>query len=236
MTKTTRQQAFNKAKAEVKDTKYTRPNKYIKWYLGNQKTTEKPSWCGMFVAYVFKKLCNDPALLEGCQNMAYVPNIYNWAKSKNKLTKKPELMDLIIFDWEVNGKLDRDHVGFFVKDLGNGYIQTLEGNTSNASNGDGDCVQIRKRSKSYVGAYIKLDYKDEAKEVKVEPNKTYQTLIQLNLRDKNATSGKALCKIPSGQRFTGKPDKNGWLKVEYKGKNGYIRVKSETRIYAKEVK
>lgn len=58
--------------------------------------------------------------------------------------------------------MDRDHVGFFVKDNGNGTITTIEGNTSNCSDGNGDCVQQRIRDKKFVCTYIRLPYKAES--------------------------------------------------------------------------
>lgn len=158
--KPTRQEWYQAALAEVKDTKYIRPNKYIKYYFGSN-TGIKCSWCGIFVYYVLKKKLSAGYLLQGCSNVAYVPTIYNWGKKYKKITTKPKMGDLVLFDWEINGYLNLDHVGFFVKDLGKGKIQTIEGNTSSVSNGDGDHVQVRTRSKAYVACYISLDYADE---------------------------------------------------------------------------
>lgn len=159
MATTTATKLINLAKGEIQNSKYGRPNKYTRWFYGNN--TAAP-WCGIFVAYVIKYLCQDTDLLKGCQNPAYVPNIYNWAKEKGYVKMSPKKGDLIIFDWECgNGKFDKDHVGFFVKDNGNGTITTIEGNTSSISDGNGDCVQQRIRDKKWVGCYIRLPYKEE---------------------------------------------------------------------------
>jgi hypothetical protein len=49
-------------------------------------------------------------------------------------------MKVVLFDWRF------DHTGIFVKDLGNGYFQSIEGNTSLANQSNGGQVQLRKRS------------------------------------------------------------------------------------------
>ena len=50
------------------------------------------------------------------------------------------------------------------------------------------------------------------------------TMENLNLRDKASTSGRILTTIPKGKTVTilSEKDENGWYKVSYDGKTGYV--------------
>ena len=54
--------------------------------------------------------------------------------------------------------------------------------------------------------------------------KTATTTGNLNLRDKASTGGKILTTIPKGKTVTilSEKDANGWYKVSYGGKTGYV--------------
>lgn len=156
-TKLTADKVLTKAKSQVRDKSYGSNNKYTKWYYGKSTSA---AWCGIFVKYVIEKLCEDKELLCGCTNFAYVPTVWNWAKSKGYLKSKtytPQAGDLVIFDWTVDNELSRDHIGFVICDRGT-YISTVEGNTSSVSQGNGGCVQLRERNKKYVAGYVRLPY------------------------------------------------------------------------------
>ena len=71
------------------------------------------------------------------------------------LDYSPQPGDVVLFDWGRNG--DTDHVGFVVKDNGNGTITTLEGNTS--GDAGGSCVAIKTRDRSDVYGYCTLNGK-----------------------------------------------------------------------------
>ena len=141
-----------RAKKGVKRGSYGSPNKFSRWFgFGNQVV----AWCAIYVYYI---LCatGGKSLMAGCSNKAYCPSVWNWAKNKGYTRTSPKKGDLVLYDWEKDGVCD--HIGFVIKDLGNGYIQTIEGNTSNTSNGNGGCIQIRTRSKSLVKGYVRLPY------------------------------------------------------------------------------
>ena len=69
----------------------------------------------------------------------------------------PQPGDVVLFDWGRNGC--NDHVGFVVKDNGNGTITTLEGNTS--GDAGGSCVAIKIRDRSEVYGYCTLNRNNE---------------------------------------------------------------------------
>lgn len=104
-------------------------------------------WCGDFVAYVYR--------LAGSKSVTR-----SWAAvrllslvSGVRRTSSPKRGDLVRFTF--------DHVGLFDKDLGNGSIQTIEGNTgasgavSDSSTG-GDGVYRKVRSKYLVSDYLRV--------------------------------------------------------------------------------
>lgn len=75
--------------------------------------------------------------------------------------------------------------------------------------------------------------------------KTATTTGNLNLRDKASTGGKILTTIPKGKTVTilSEKDANGWYKVSYGGKTGYVsggatqqQIESQERHKQKEKK
>jgi len=104
-------------------------------------------WCGDFVAYCYRLAGSDLVNRSwaSVQALDDQPGI--------KETTKPREGDLVTFDF--------DHVGMFLRDLGNGEIETVEGNTGasgavsdSATGGDG--VYRKKRSKSLVSEYLRV--------------------------------------------------------------------------------
>lgn len=152
MSKPTANAVLKYAKSFVRSAKYGSPNKFTKWFYGNNTTAP---WCAIFVYYCLAHT-GGKELMSGCANKAYCPTIWNWGKAKKYNKTSPKAGDLVLFDWEKDNVCD--HIGFVIKDNGNGTIQTVEGNTSNTSNGNGGCVQIRTRNKSLVKGYIRLPY------------------------------------------------------------------------------
>ena len=72
---------------------------------------------------------------------------------------QPKLGDIVRF--EFTGDQTPDHTGMFEKDLGNGSIQTIEGNTGargavSDSKTGGDGVYRKVRSKSLVKDYFRV--------------------------------------------------------------------------------
>ncbi len=113
-------------------------NKYGKWF-----GLDGVAWCGQFVSWVYHTagmaLGNIGYLkgFAGCDTA--VANIHKWGVR----VLKPEPGDVVFFDWERNGKWD--HTGIFVKDLGNGLFESIEGNTSLANDSNGGSVMRRQR-------------------------------------------------------------------------------------------
>lgn len=87
------------------------------------------------------------------------PAFGDWA-IKNKLTKKwseAKRGDIVLFDFNHNGT--SDHIGIVTKVTSN-YIETIEGNTGNGSDTNGDGVYKRTRYKSNVNYFVRPKYTD----------------------------------------------------------------------------
>ncbi len=121
----------------------TRVTEYIR---SNGGTGPEP-WCGDFLAYCFRKAGSRRVsrpwaavrLLRG------LPGI--------SPTSSPQKGDLVRFNFS--------HVGMFVRDLGGGTIETIEGNTGSSgavsdSRTGGDGVYRKRRSKSLVDDYLRV--------------------------------------------------------------------------------
>lgn len=104
-------------------------------------------WCGDFCAYVYR-VAGSRSVTRAWASVRLVGSVAGVFR-----TRSPRAGDLVRFTF--------DHVGVFVKDLGNGSIQTLEGNTGasgavsdSATGGDG--VYRKVRHKSLVRDYLKV--------------------------------------------------------------------------------
>lgn len=224
MSKPTASQVITYAKKFVRKAKYGSPNAFTKWYYGNN--TAAP-WCAIFVYYCLAHT-SGKTLMTGCGNKAYVPTVWNWAKAKGYTRKTPAKGDLVIFDWQKDNVAD--HIGFVLADKGS-TVQTLEGNTSNVSNGNGGCVQIRTRSKTLIKGYVRLPYAKASSSLK-----TGKVIAKsgLNVRSGAGTGYKRVGGLKKGVKVTCKATiKKGnqtWWKIGDKkyicairGKDRYIK-------------
>lgn len=104
-------------------------------------------WCGDFVAYCYRR-AGSKSVQRGWAAVAYIGRLAGM-----RIVKTPTPGDLVCFSF--------DHVGMYVRDLGNGNIETIEGNTgasgarSDSSTG-GDGVYVKSRSKGLVARYVRV--------------------------------------------------------------------------------
>jgi hypothetical protein len=125
-------------------------NKYGTWF-----GFPNVHWCAQFVSWCYAQAGHYIKGGGWPKGFAGVPYYIEYARRNNLLTTTPQPGDIVCFDW--NGDKRADHTGLFVRDLGGGFIETIEGNTSagdagSQSNGDG--VYRRKRNKKFVQCYI----------------------------------------------------------------------------------
>lgn len=126
-------------------------------------------WCAYFQHYCLIRASKELGdWFNTCSNYAYVPAIYAWAKANGTFTRNGKPGDLVLFDW--NSNKSPDHIGMLIKKQGGVYV-TVEGNTSNVSQGNGGCVQIRYREGKWILGFVRPPYKKAKKKVTAE--KTY---------------------------------------------------------------
>ena len=139
-------------------------NKYGEWY-----GLDNAAWCIEFVQWVYHETgCDLPFKTASCGSLL------RWYREKQPecVTDKPVRGCIVIFDWP-GTRYDTDHTGLFVR-LENGYITTIDGNTSNGNDGNGGYVQQRTRKLSYADpTYI------VPREIREDDMKRYQTTEEI---------------------------------------------------------
>ena len=100
-------------------------------------------WCGAFVSWCFDKAgfpLGNIGMTKGFVGCPYaIGKIAKWGIQ----VTIPQAGDVVFFDWEGDGKFD--HTGIFIKDLGKGLFQSIEGNTAVGNDSNGGEVLIRER-------------------------------------------------------------------------------------------
>lgn len=143
---------------------YTGPNSEAEKYLKAVRSligmpSGRFAWCAAFVFWCFLQAGLDLSEQLGGY-AAYVPGYVNWAKKKgywhpaSEKSFNPREGDMIIFDWSDTG--DADHIGLVVSYDGSAYVNTAEGNTSSASDGNGDQTSVRRRHWDTILGFIRV--------------------------------------------------------------------------------
>ncbi|TDD41760.1 CHAP domain-containing protein [Nonomuraea terrae] len=130
---------------------------YQKWYAASQRAAEtinrdggnraaylNAPWCAMFVSWVGEHSGARPAIGWDAYTVTYA----KWFEKNDRWGTKVQPGAVVFFSWSGSKDLDDiNHVGFVVKDNGDGTISTVEGNTGNGK------VEERVRPKSQVVGY-----------------------------------------------------------------------------------
>ncbi|MER6507362.1 CHAP domain-containing protein [Nonomuraea sp. NPDC001636] len=131
--------------------------KFQKWYADSQRAAETAArdggnramylnapWCSMFVSWVGEQTGARPQV--GWD--AYTVTHAKWFAANNRWGTEAKPGAVVFFSWSGSKSLsDIQHVGFVVKDNGDGTISTIEGNTGNGK------VEQRVRPTSQVVGY-----------------------------------------------------------------------------------
>ena len=126
---------------------------------------------------------------------SFVPDGINWFKSHHRWQSrnyKPAAGDVIFFDWGGNGT--QDHVGI-VEKVDNGYVYTIEGNTSTSNDANGGKVMRRTRTKSTIIGVGRPDYIQE------ETKETVEVTVQMLKKGSKIDNVKALQILLIGYGF-----------------------------------
>lgn len=123
-------------------------NKYGEWFGLNGT-----AWCGQFVSWVYNKAGVPLGVIDyrkgfaGCQYATR--NLKKWGR----LVTIPQAGDVVFYDWQGDGKFD--HTGIFVKDLGKGLFEAIEGNTAFGNDSNGGQVMRRADRKYKVAIFVR---------------------------------------------------------------------------------
>lgn len=128
-------------------------NKYGKWYHFNNVP-----WCMIFVQWCFAEAAIPRLIMRtaGCEAFEA------WAHKEGLIVdiKTAKKGDIVLFDFTKSGK--SEHVGIARLDYNKTTrtIPTVDGNTGNSSQANGDGVYLRNRSIMYVRAVVRPKYQE----------------------------------------------------------------------------
>jgi len=111
---------------------------YGKWY-----GMDKQPWCAMFVSWVYDQAGSPLPPIQSAKGFAYCPLGLKYFQDNNFITNNPQKGDIVIFDWQGDGK--PDHTGIFIQPLNRLSFISLEGNTSITNDSNGGQVMLRVR-------------------------------------------------------------------------------------------
>lgn len=131
---------------------------YNTWFYGREvHDGDKPGasypWCGTFVSWLFFHAGINLPNIGYLRGFAGCSTAVNNAAKWGKIVTVPLPGDVAFFDWDGDGKFD--HTGIFVKNLGNGLFQAIEGNTSFKNNSNGGEVMLRSDRKYKQAIFIR---------------------------------------------------------------------------------
>lgn len=118
--------------------------KYNDWVY-NRENVMGPQypWCAAFVSWVFNEAKLPLLRIDVMKGFVGCNYAVNNAMKWGKIISTPITGCVVFFDWNGDGRFD--HTGIFVKDLGNGSFQSIEGNTSPKNDSNGGEVMVRER-------------------------------------------------------------------------------------------
>lgn len=125
---------------------------YNTWIYNKVVNGPQYAWCGAFVSWCFDQAglpLGTIDLKRGFVGCPYaVKNIHKWGKQVTVPTEGC----IVFYDWQGDGKFD--HTGIFVKDLGGGLFEAIEGNTSFKDNSNGGSVMRRSDRKYKFAIFV----------------------------------------------------------------------------------
>ncbi|GAA0371303.1 hypothetical protein GCM10009530_21850 [Microbispora corallina] len=141
----------------ISENAYGGGTKFQQWYMSTPRARQtlardggklsaylNAPWCDMFVSWVGQKLGITPVM--GWDS--YTVEHARWFSQHGRWGNVPKPGAVVFFAWNGSKSIDDiDHVGFVVKDNGDGTIKTVEGNTGNGA------VEVRTRPTDSVAGY-----------------------------------------------------------------------------------
>lgn len=129
-------------------------SKYDQACVGRDRSAH---WCGSFVWWCFNQAGAEhliPCQRSLCPSCDYM---YKGFAQAGQEVKTPQKGDILFFSWD--GGTNCDHVGIVTGVAENGYVLTIEGNTSDPNkNATYGCVQRKKRNPKNIIHYVRPKY------------------------------------------------------------------------------
>ncbi|NUS05512.1 MAG: CHAP domain-containing protein [Nonomuraea sp.] len=149
--------ALAKAQVGTSENSYGGGTKFQQWYAASQRAAEtiardggtramylNAPWCSIFVSWVGEQTGARPQVGWDAWTVAHA----KWFAANGRWGTEARPGAVVFFSWKGSKSLDGiQHVGFVVKDNGDGTISTIEGNTGNGK------VEERVRPTSQVVGY-----------------------------------------------------------------------------------
>ncbi len=125
--------------------------KYGEWYGWNGQP-----WCAIFVSWVYHMAGYALPAIQHKTGFAYCPYMVIYARKKKLVTLDPQPGDIVMFDWNADGK--SDHTGIFKRWLNDSKteFECIEGNTSPRSDSNGGAVMLRRRELTQVACFVNI--------------------------------------------------------------------------------
>ena len=118
------------------------------------------AWCVIFVWWIFRRVGCAELFYDG-QKCCSCTQLMNWAKTKKQwVTSGYKPGDLLIYDWDGNGK--PEHIGICTAVNGS-TLSAIEGNTAVGNDSNGGEVMTRTRSVRNVLGAVRPAYGTEEK-------------------------------------------------------------------------
>lgn len=122
--------------------------KYGEWFGLNGR-----AWCGIFVSWCFAMAGMPLGTIDYLKGFAGCPYAVRNLKKWGRLVTVPQPGDVVFYDWNGDGKFD--HTGIFVKDLGKGLFEAIEGNTAFGNDSNGGEVMRRADRKYKFAIFVR---------------------------------------------------------------------------------
>lgn len=130
-------------------------------YYGHHVNGSQYPWCMVYCWFVFQEANASSLFFDGKKTALCQAALSNYRKKGKFYTSNPKPGDLVFFKFG-NCVRETNHVGFVEKVNNDGSIETIEGNTSDASQNNGGMVMRRIRKGSSIVGYARPDYEKEA--------------------------------------------------------------------------
>lgn len=178
-------------------------------------------WCAAFVTFCLRRAEISKTIAPSHVNCTSWLNIFKQSSSNYKYyargTYTPIKGDIIFFKSETTSRAS-DHVGLVIG-LANGYVYTVEGNTSG-----GVYIKSYALNNTYIVGYAVPKYTSEITESNLSKEYVVTARDSLNMREGASTSHSVITTLKRDTKLEVISFSGSWAKVKANGKEGWVSV------------